>query len=175
MPGVEVSVATPDQRAAIENMFQLYTHDFSENWAGTARGELSADGRFAPYPLDAYWREPARVPLLLRVGAQLAGFALVNEVSHAGFRIDRSMAEFFVVRKHRRGGVGTAAAQAIFAQYPGAWEVAVARRNTAALPFWRQAIARHPLAQDIQEEDVVSETWDGPIIRFRIEAGTARV
>jgi len=166
---IDVAVARPDERAAIENLFQLYVHDFSEFWAGRPDGELGDDGRFEPYPyLDAYWRDADRVPLLLRLDGRLVGFALLNAVGHGGGPVDRNMAEFFVVRKHRRGGVGTAAARAVFSRYPGQWEAAVARANTAAVAFWRHAVSGCPEVTDIEELDVNSPAWNGPVIRFRI-------
>lgn len=168
MNGLEVSVALPEQRSVIRNLMQLYVHDFSEHWAGSQRGELEDDGRFPDYPLDAYWNNPARIPLLMRVNGHLAGFALLNDHSHSGISADRNMAEFFIVRKHRRGGIGTAAAHIIFSRYPGQWEAAVARRNLGALGFWRNAIRRHPLVADIVESDVATDAWNGPILRFRI-------
>jgi hypothetical protein len=51
----EMVLATAEQRPALENLFQLYIHDFSEQWADRAEGEIEEDGRFAPYPyLEAY-------------------------------------------------------------------------------------------------------------------------
>ena len=84
--------------------------------------------------------------------------------------MDWNMAEFFIVRKHRRSGVGLAAAQAIFSRYPGRWEAAVARRNTAALAFWRKAAAQHPEIEALTETDVASAHWTGPVLCFRIGA-----
>jgi predicted acetyltransferase len=74
------------------------------------------------------------------------------------------MAEFFVVRKHRRGGVGSAAMAAIVARYPGLWEAAVARRNVQALPFWRRIAAQNA---EVEELDLDTAAWNGPILRFR--------
>ena len=151
---------------------QLYIHDFSELWWDRADGELGADGRFADYPLEAYWREAGRTPLLIRVGGHLAGFALINDHSHSGRPADHNVAEFFVVRKHRRGGVGMTAAQTIFSLYPGQWEAAVARRNVGALAFWRRAIGGHRNLSQIEEFDRADAAWDGPILRFRIDPPT---
>jgi predicted acetyltransferase len=170
MSDLEVSIADPSERPALANLMQLYIHDFSELWRGRSEGELRADGRFQDYPLDAYWQEASRVPLLLRLGGHLVGFALIDATSHTGRALDRNMREFFIVRKHRRGGIGTRAAHLIFGRYPGRWETAVARANAAALPFWRNAVARHPLARDIEERDVRSSLWNGPVICFRIDA-----
>ncbi|HEY2480852.1 MAG TPA: GNAT family N-acetyltransferase [Caulobacteraceae bacterium] len=167
MPEVEVSLARAGERAALANLMQLYIHDFSEFWAGTGEGELQDDGRFADYPLDAYWREPSRIPLLFRIDGALVGFALLNAVGHGLGAIHRNMAEFFIVRKYRRGGVGTAAARQVFSLYPGRWEVAVAQRNQAALPFWRQAIIGCDRVADVSELDVDNGAWNGPLFRFR--------
>jgi predicted acetyltransferase len=93
----------------------------------------------------------------------LAGFVLVNDRGHSGEPIDRNMAEFFILRKYRRHGVGRAAAERIFTQHPGQWEVAVARKNVAALSFWRTAITR---ASHARELDVNTAEWNGPILRF---------
>jgi predicted acetyltransferase len=167
---VEVTLAPAEDSGAIENMMQLYIHDFSELWSGTSRGELAEDGRFARYPLEAYWSQADHIPLLVRVDGNLAGFALLNVASHSGLRVDRNMAEFFVVRKHRRGGVGTAAAHAIFSRYPGVWEAAVARRNVDALAFWRSAVARCYLVEGVEELDLETNAWNGRVIRFRVRS-----
>jgi predicted acetyltransferase len=169
MSRVEVALASQHERNALENLMQLYIHDFSEHWAGSANGEIGDNGRFTPYPLDAYWREPSHLPLLLRLEGRLVGFALLNDHSHTGRPLDRNVAEFFVVRKHRRGGVGREAAATIFSRFPGQWETAVARRNVAALSFWRRVVTHHPLVQCIEETDVANEVWNGPVLRFRIQ------
>jgi len=163
---VKVVATLPEDRVALANMMQLYSHDFSELWTGGPRGELGADGLFTAYPLDAWWREPDHIPLLVKVGGFLAGFALLDRMSHTGQPLDRNLAEFFIVRKHRRSGVGAAAARAIFNRYPGRWETAVARANHGALAFWHAAI--EPLADEMELVDVESALWDGPVLRFRI-------
>jgi predicted acetyltransferase len=168
MSRIEVSVARPQERTTLANLMQLYVHDFSEFWAGTPDGELQDDGRFADYPLDSYWLEPGRVPLLVRIDDRLIGFALLNAVGHGFGEIDHNMAEFFIVRKHRRGGVGTAAARQVFSLYPGRWEIAVARRNAGALAFWRQAIDACDQVADLAELDIDNEAWNGPLFRFRV-------
>jgi len=164
---ITVTAAGAGERPVIANLMQLYTHDFSDFWFDRPEGELEPDGRFADYPLDPWWSDPDCVPLLVRVGGRLAGFALLNATSHSGRPVDRNMAEFFIVRKHRRGGVGAAVARTIFGLYPGVWEAAVARRNVGALSFWRRAIGGYARAEAIEETDHDGPDWNGPILRFR--------
>jgi predicted acetyltransferase len=47
------------------------------------------------------------------------------------------IAEFFVLRRHRRARVGRSAALALFRALPGRWIVRCAVNNKTALPFWR--------------------------------------
>jgi predicted acetyltransferase len=82
--------------------------------------------------------------------------------------MDRAVAEFFVVRKHRRRGVGLTAAHALFGTAWGVWEAAVVRRNVGALAFWRRAAASYPGVRDIVEEDHDDALWNGAILRFRV-------
>jgi len=165
MPNVELEPCRPEQRPALEAMFQLYVHDFSEHWNGTERGELQEDGRFPDYPgLDRYWREPARSAWLIRVDCHIAGFALLSASSHSGVPADHDMAEFFVARKHRRAGVGFAAANQLIRARPGQWEIAVARANAGALTFWR-GVAR-AMSPDVEERDLNDDRWNGAILRF---------
>jgi predicted acetyltransferase len=165
---LSLEIATRNEQTTLHNLMQLYTHDFSEHWSGTNNGDLHSDGRFADYPLDAYWQAPDHIPFLIRIENHPIGFALLNNASHTGSPVDRNMAEFFIVRKHRRNGVGVRAAHTLFTRYPGRWETAVARRNIVALAFWRRTVAQHASVSDVQELDVSSSLWNGPVIRFQV-------
>ena len=51
-------------------------------------------------------------------------------------------ADDIVLRRHRRSGVGAAAATLLWRRLPGAWVVRVAEANQAALTFWRRIVTR---------------------------------
>jgi predicted acetyltransferase len=167
MPSVTLELCAAERRPALDAMFQLYVHDFTEHWAGTDRGELQEDGRFADYPdLDGYWVEPQRSAWFIRVDGHLAGFALLSATSHSGEPADHDMAEFFVVRKHRRGGIGFAAANELISARGGQWEIAVTRANVGALAFWRRVAAQ--AAVEVDERWMDDHRWNGAILRFRV-------
>ena len=50
------------------------------------------------------------------------------------------VAEFFVLRQHRRSGVGRRAAALLFRAFPTRWTVRVLARNARALAFWRETL-----------------------------------
>lgn len=167
MDSVAVLNADPGQAPVIQNLIQLYTHDFSEFWGGTSRGNLNAQGRFDDYPLEQYWSKPRWSAMLICCDRVLAGFCLVNDRTHSGLEAERNMAEFFVVRKHRGRGVGRIAAGIVFSRLSGSWEVAVARKNVHAREFWRETIKPSAQCSDYREMDLQDERWNGPIFRFR--------
>jgi predicted acetyltransferase len=168
MADVTLEIVQAGQRATLENLFQLYTHDFSDFWAGREDGELQEDGRFPQYVgLDSYWSDADSTPLFVRVEGFLAGFSLINSFSHSGLPVDHAVAEFWIARKHRRFGVGLAAAVKILGHRPGQWEMAVARANTAALPFWRR-VAAEVAGPRVEEVDRNNDLWNGPIVRCRV-------
>jgi predicted acetyltransferase len=150
MSTVELRAATIDEKPVLRHLLELYGHDFSE----LTGADVGADGRFGYRYLDAYWTDPARHPFLVRVDGRLAGFALVRSGS------PHDMAEFFVMRKYRRGGVGAEAARAVFAAFPGEWQVRELHANVGAVAFWRDAIPV-PFREDTNHE--------GPVQHFTIE------
>jgi predicted acetyltransferase len=157
-----------ERRQTLVNLFQLYAHDFSDQWFDRPEGELDEDGRLEEYGLmDSYWSEPNHEVMLIRADGRIAGFVMVNDHSHADLPLDYAIAEFFVARKHRREGVGRAAALAVIGARPGLWELAVARRNTGAQPFWRK-VAAELAAGEVEELDRDDERWNGLILRFRV-------
>jgi predicted acetyltransferase len=166
MPKVDLEPAlTPDKRVTVENLFQFYVHDFADFWA-ERQVEFQDDGRFPFYPpLAAYWSEAGAEPFLIRADGQVAGFVLIDRHSHSGRPTDFNMGEFFVARHYRREGVGRDAALKAIRERPGQWEIAVARRNVPAQPFWR-GVAAACAAGAVDEIDQNNDVWNGPILRF---------
>jgi predicted acetyltransferase len=167
---VQVVCAELANRDALGNLMELYTYDFS----AMLRLEVGDNGRFAEHPLDAYWLDSWRSPFFIREGSRLAGFALVHRKSRlSGANDVWDMAEFFVLRRHRRKGVGIEAAHQLFARHEGTWEVRQRKENVAATAFWRTVIAAY--TDGLFTEDWIDdERWSGPVQRFTSPAVQAR-
>ena len=135
---VTLQRATADAAPLLSNLLELYIHDLSEIFPV----ELGPDGRFGYERLPLYWSEPdTRFAFLIRSGARVAGFIFVTRGSPATDNpADLDVAEFFVLRGHRRSGVGREAAFALWRSLPGHWVVRVSEANRAGLPFWRDVV-----------------------------------
>jgi len=159
---VQISVAGPEEQARLKALFELYAYDFSE-LLGLDVGD---DGRFRSPALDAYWTDPRRHAFLIRVDERLAGFMLVQERSRlTGEDGVRDVAEFFVMRRYRRHGIGEQAARWLFDRFRGRWEVRQKPENEAAIAFWRRVVDRYSGGRF---ENVVwdDDQWRGPVQRF---------
>jgi predicted acetyltransferase len=162
--GMETRVvaAQRSDQQVLQNLFQLYTYDFSE----ILPLDVEQTGRFKEESLDSYWSDAWRFPFLLRADDCLAGFALVHHRSKLSTADNIwDMAEFFVLRKYRRVGVGTRAAHRIFATCAGQWEVRQRSANLSATSFWRRAISAYT-AGHFTEELLDDDRWRGPVQRF---------
>lgn len=135
-PTVELTRAVESDLPVFTRLMQLYVHDLSD-LVGMDIGE---DGRFAFTPEQQYWTDPRYRPFFIRAGGKLAGFVVVDGVSRLTGEPVSDMSQFFVLRRARRGGVGTRAAHAVFEAFPGPWEVRQAPENLPAIAFWRRAI-----------------------------------
>ncbi|TKJ20673.1 GNAT family N-acetyltransferase [Blastococcus sp. CCUG 61487] len=127
---IAVSPAAETEKPVVRRLLALNAHDFSE----IDGRELGPHGEYGYRYLDHYWTEPERHAFLVRVAGALAGCVLVRTGA------PHRLGEFFVVRKHRRSGVGTAVAREIFRRFPGEWLVEEVPGNDAAVAFWRRAI-----------------------------------
>lgn len=122
--------------ARIEQLMQFYNYDLSE-WCPLA---LSGEGRYTIRSKQAYWATATVKPYLLRVGGELAGFAVVDrEVRSA--TTDFNMGYFFLARRFRGRGLGSHLARDVLQRHRGQWEIYHHTGNLPASRLWPNVIA----------------------------------
>jgi predicted acetyltransferase len=155
-------LSTADE-PVLNRLMQFYVYDFSE-----IMGFDIADDAifFSGDPKGKYRPEPWRHAFLLRVDGRLAGFVILDEKSRiTGDPSVMDVAEFFVMRKYRRRGVGAAAATLAFDLFARKWEVRQTAQNAAATQFWRVTIARYTGGR-FEETVFDDDRWRGPVQSF---------
>ncbi|MEE9253963.1 MAG: GNAT family N-acetyltransferase [Pseudomonadales bacterium] len=146
-----VEADTTEHAALFDNLLNLYFYDFAE----ILQYDINAEGKYLTGPYE--WRDPGEIIYLLYVNELPAGFAIIG----AGSRIDArkdlwDMHEFFVIRRHRRSGLGRWLAKDVWRRHPGTWDVRVVKPNTGALAFWQNIIG------EVAGESVAPETFTFP-------------
>ena len=157
---IQLRVPSRSDRNLVRRLMELYQYDFSE-FDGQ---DLDEHGCFGYGDLDYFWFEPTHAVFLVTVDEKLAGFVLIdNEVVVTGN--ERSVTEFFIMRKYRRQGVGKQVAIEVFRRLPAKWEVRIIEQNSPAQAFWRRVIAEY--TQDkFQEKWLDNDEWHGPVFYF---------
>ncbi len=132
---VELVTAGEADKPVLANLLQFYQYDFSE----IRELDLTPHGTFTYRYLDSYFTETGREAYFVTVDGTLGGFALLRgDVDDDG---SWNVAEFFVVRRHRRRGVARRAARLLFARHPGEWTLSFDRNNAPATALWRSVVA----------------------------------
>lgn len=153
---VQIAPAGAEERSVLAALLQLYVYDFSE----TLGLDVGDDGRYRMPPTEG------RDAFLVRVDGKLAGFALhLGKSRLTGEDGVHDVAEFFVLQRYRRAGVGEQAARWLFDRFPGRWEVRQKAENLRAIAFWRRVIDRYTGGR-FDEEVLADERWHGPVQRF---------
>ena len=135
---ITVEPILPEQKSVFIQLMELYNYDFSL-YSGD---DVNEYGYYGYNHIDDYWNEAGRFPYFIRVQGKLAGLVLVRSVcEYRQVPNPRCIAEFFVMQKYRRSGVGKAAAYMAFDKHPGNWEVSQWGNNLPAQAFWQATIA----------------------------------
>ncbi|MCL2407002.1 MAG: GNAT family N-acetyltransferase [Defluviitaleaceae bacterium] len=154
---IEIITAAKSHKPVLRQLIELYEYDFTE----FEDNDVDEHGFFGYRYLDHYWTDEHRHPYLVKVDGKYAGFVLVNK--HCYYTNDENthtIAEFFIMRKYRRTGVGSIAARFVFDLFPGMWEVRVMSENKPALPFWRKVINEYTNGK-YEYYSEPTDTWDG--------------
>lgn len=133
----ELIQASKEYEDIIRNLMQFYIYDFSE----FVNCDVEDDGLFRPYPyLEDYWKEVNhRFPYVIKQEDKYIGFVLVRFIESEE-RKYYSIAEFFIMKKYRKEGIGKAVAKQIFDLHKGQWEVDQLESNKPAQVFWNKVI-----------------------------------
>jgi predicted acetyltransferase len=156
---IELEPVAFEDKGVLRELVNFYLYDLSH----LDDADPNAHGRFEYRWLDAYWFESTRHPFFIRRDGALAGFVLVSV--HAVTGAAHGISEFFVMKRHRRHGVGRAAAHAAFRRFPGTWELRTEKHNADANAFWTQTLGGLP---DLVLHPDGFADWAGPVWTFRI-------
>ena len=155
----EFRIASAAERPVLFRMLELYQHDRSDVWDQ----DIDEHGEYG-YSLDRYWSDSDHRPYVILVESKFAGLALVNgEVKVPGGRY--WLEQYFIIKKYRRRGLGSAAATRLFNSLPGQWQVGQMPLNLPAQAFLRVTINGYTNG-NYRESEIKSGSWRGVLQEF---------
>lgn len=136
---VELKIVTEDEKEILRNLLEKYDYEFTQ-WD---KRDVNPLGLYGYSYLDYYWTEENRYAYFIKVDGKLAGFVMINDYPEAKEPTDYSLAEFFVMYKYRRLGIGKIAAFQIFDMFHGKWQLKIHPHNIPSVHFWNQIVSRY--------------------------------
>jgi len=157
MQNIKIVEVSLDEKSILSQLIELYEYDFSEY----NDRDVNSFGRYGYKYLDHYWTDENRHPFFIIVNEQYAGFVLINDYCYLqSSEKAKSVAEFFIMRKYRRKGIGKVVATLIFDRFPGNWEVLQHGNNDPSKVFWSEVIPEYTQGE-FELLDVETEEWKG--------------
>jgi predicted acetyltransferase len=155
--------AQPHDFAALQQMLELYQYELSDIWTQDADTEAKYG-----YDLQRHRKAERFHAHVALQGSQYVGFALVAPA--AVTRKDGCwMEQFFILKRYRGTGAGSALAKHVLASHPGPWEVGQMPANHTAQAFWRKVIAQVTAGAYVEVE-VREGWWKGVVQQFNVAA-----
>ena len=127
-------IELPD-KSRFWNIFQKYLYEMTNYYDM----DMDALGNFPYKYFGSYFEDSEREAVFIYDDGVLVGFAMINDYSCLGSRIDYAMGEFTIFPQYRRKRLGMKAVQEIFARHRGRWEIKYSNRNKAAEALWTNA------------------------------------
>lgn len=131
--GLKIKKVELGEKPILRNLMEYYEYDFS---IYTQR-DVNSSGTFEYKYLDNYWTEQNRFPFFIILDKKLIGFALIRKIESDNYF---SVAEFFILKKYRRKGLGLIVANKLFDMFSGTWKVHQHKDNLIAQKFWEKVI-----------------------------------
>ena len=124
-------------------LYKLLQYSLFEE-SETDLNEMNSNAEFDYKYFDKYFTDNDRFAYFIKdeISGKLLGFAMINqhtEVVSNGW----SIAEFLIIPKYRRLGIGKKVAFALFDMFKGNWEVSPSYGSEKALSFWEKTISEY--------------------------------
>jgi predicted acetyltransferase/N-acetylglutamate synthase-like GNAT family acetyltransferase len=163
---VNLVIATDSDREIIQNLGRFATYEMSRYCGFLPGWEVPTNGLYECFDLNRYWQDANRHSFLIKVEHEIAGFALINKIGSTP-DVDWNMEEFFVIAKFQGKGIGRDAAQQIFNQFQGIWEVMQMPENKGAIDFWNKVVSTYTNGNFQKTQKIVPLPKPHPMIVLR--------
>jgi ribosomal-protein-alanine N-acetyltransferase len=151
---IKLHPATLDDYPTMQNMGRFYVYDISKEMQMEPGWEIPEDGLYECLDLKKYWEDENAFPFLIRYLNEIVGFVFIDKKGSTP-EIEFNMAQFFILARFSKKGVGRQVAFECFKKFRGTWEVMVMLQNKPAYQFWKRIISEYTQNQFEEYKRVV--------------------
>lgn len=140
---VQLEKVNEGNRQILWNLLQYMIFETSPY----GKNDINTDGTFDYKFFDKYFTDDDREAYLIKSdNGGLLGFVMINQYLQK-VQKGHAIAEFMILPRFRRMGIGKEIAKRCLAMYPGNWEISPADGSKQAYGFWKNVV------DDITEND----------------------
>lgn len=162
---IDLREATEQQKPILANLLELYAYEFSEYW----KFDIGDNGFYGYDDLPLYWTDKNKFPYIVYINDKIAGFVLVQKGAPGVDDKDVwDIAEFFIMRKYRKQGIGAIIANTTWKLFKGKWQIRVLQENTESLRFWEYAIQQFT-SKKLNKSEFHYDKYDWYLFKFNSE------
>jgi predicted acetyltransferase len=157
---IKIEPVKIEEKEILRNLLEKYNYEFSQ-YENTDVNNL---GLYGFDYLDYYWTVNSNFPYFIKANNQLAGFAMVTDHPDINIKTDFTMAEFTVLHKYRKIGVGKYVVNELFKKHKGKWQIKFHPNNKASELFWTKVVSEYTKGKfEIIENNIETKYRDGTI------------
>ena len=144
---IEVKI---EHKNLLWNLLQKYLYELSDVYGD----DIEDDGNYSYDYFENYFNpEENREALIFRYDDKIIGFCMINDHSFNEKSIDYSMAEFSIVQKYRKNGLGKRAISKVLSQRKGKWQIKYSLDNPTAQKFWENVLSDYKSTETLLEDN----------------------
>lgn len=144
---IEVKI---EHKNLLWNLLQKYLYELSDVYGD----DIEDDGNYSYDYFENYFNlEENREALIFRYDDKIIGFCMINDHSFNENSINYSMAEFSIVPKYRKNGLGKRAISKVLSQRKGKWQIKYSLDNPTAQKFWENVLSDYQKTETLLENN----------------------
>lgn len=141
---ITIGKISEDKKETLRNLLEKYDYEFSR-YDGRDVDKL---GNFGYEWLDCYWgTDIERYAYFIRVDGKIEGFAMSCPYAEYREETDYQIAEFCILPKYRKLGLGKHLAFYLLDTLAGNWEIRYHPENIVSVVFWEKVAMEYSLGQ----------------------------
>lgn len=150
---VELIKADHSKKDFLWNILQKYLYELSAYYGN----KMDDKGNFPYKYFNAYFEnEPGREAFLFSSGGEIIGYPLINRHSADGNKTDYFLGEFTVFPLYRKSGLSKNAADTLFKNRKGKWQLKYSKNNLPAMKFWNKILETYnPIKREVENSEIL--------------------
>jgi predicted acetyltransferase len=163
---ITIEAVKIEEKEILRNLLEKYNYEFSQY----EKTDVNNLGLYGFDYMDYYWMEKNKFPYFIKINNLLVGFAMVTDHRDINIETDYTMAEFSILFKYRKMGIGKNVVKQLFEKHKGKWQIKFHPKNEISEIFWTNVVKEYTKGNyeiiENNEETIYRDGTIGKVLVF---------